>query len=559
MDSIYFYEEELEPLRFEPRPGRNLTLLPGQDQGLNGTGPGRLPFPTREQTILPTNFLKTYKNTTREISPGCYEFVYAAKDCQVRYVYKPSRGDLGEITAYVNGRRVCVPMRGGGLQIGNDAVSAGKLVASGLEDDAVVASFDLGGFTAEYRLRIWQKSLVMDFICRGGKATGLALGEVREVKNPKLVLIPYLTFGASNPRVLCFGPTDSPSFASVWVDWYRSNGSELWSGEWLQEKSARINGGVRYIPKTDGKRNDLYERVFLTISPTFEETLPTIANPPTPHSAVAGERLWQESWGPENYEKEHQRSKMLRSYGIEKLIQCNHEITWRDGGESFTRRTKAAPKRGGDDALIEYVAAQESLGWLSGLYTNYTDFAPVNEHWSEDFVQRTPEGEMRPAWPRCYALKPSRAVELDARLAPIIKRKFGSTSAYTDVQTAVAPWSYCDYDARVPGAGTLAATFYAYGELLLNDQKVYGPIFSEGTFQWLYAGLASGNYGLAYTGVDLSQEPLNVAFDLMKIHTLECDIGVPWTGGFFKDPSWKSLDNIDRSIDHFIAATMAYG
>ena len=75
--------------------------------------------------------------------------------------------------------------------------------------------------------------------------------------------------------------------------------------------------------------------------------------------------------------------------------------------------------------------------------------------------------------------------------------------SYTDVHTAVQPWSYCDFDARVPGAGTFAATFYAYGQLLRNDQQVYGPTQSEGTYQWLYAGLTSGSYGWVYTKVNL--------------------------------------------------------
>ncbi len=559
-DSIYFYKEVLKPLEFEPRPARNLTLFEGQDQGLNGTGEGRLPFPTREETILPANSEKQWTNTVTQTAPGKYEFTYKAKDCEVKYVYEPATGSLGEITAYVDGKRTCVPMSGGGIEGEDSAVMQGNLLKTDLKDGVLTAIFEMGdGRQAEYRLRIWRKSLVMDFICRGGKVGGVALGEVHEVKSPKLVLIPYLTFGGSNPRVLCFGEQSKPRFESVWVDWYRSNGSTLWSQEWAGQDSAKINGGVRYLKRTDGKRNDMYERVFLTVSPTFEETLPTIANPPAPRGKEAGERLWQESWGPGDYAKEHERSKMLRSYGIDMLTQCNHEITWRDGGESLTLRTKAAPGKGGDEALKKYVADQKSLGWRSGLYTNYTDFAPVNEHWDEDYVQRTPEGEWRPAWPRNYALKPSRAVELDAKLAPQVQKKFGSNAAYTDVQTAVAPWAYCDFDARVPGAGTFAATFYAYGELLLNDQKVYGPIWSEGTYHWLYAGLASGNYGLQYGGVDLSKEPLNPVFDLMKIHPLECDIGMPWTGGFFKQPGWDKPEKIDESIDHFIAATIAYG
>jgi len=51
-DSIAVFREELPPVRLKPRPKRNITPLPGADQGLN-TGMGRLPFPTREETILP--------------------------------------------------------------------------------------------------------------------------------------------------------------------------------------------------------------------------------------------------------------------------------------------------------------------------------------------------------------------------------------------------------------------------------------------------------------------------------------------------------------------------
>jgi hypothetical protein len=367
-------------------------------------------------------------------------------------------------------------------------------------------------------------------------------------------------------------------FTSIWLDWYRSNGSEPYAAESVEKGTilgnmkdnkphevpsytAQINGGVRYHPRTDGQRNPMFERIFITVSPTFEEVLPTVPNPVGLHAKEAIDHLWQESWGPADYEKEMKRSRMLRAYGIEKLIQCNHEIAWRDGGESFTLRTRAAPKKGGDEALQRYVAHQRSLGWLAGLYSNYTDYAPVNEFWSPDGVQRSSDGNWRTAWPRNYAEKPLKAVEFDALLAPQIKKKYNPNSAYTDVQTAVAPWHYNDYDARVPGAGTFAQTFYAYCELLRNDSKVYGgPIFSEGSYHWLYAGLADGNYALAYDGRPLAKEPLLPVFDLYQIHTKECDIGMGWTANFCDAiPNWTAPTNIDRAIDRFILHTMAYG
>jgi hypothetical protein len=564
LDSLAFYTEELKPIEFEPRPARNLKPFPGQTQGLNGTGEGTLPFPVREETILPTNYEADFENKVLEVENGAFEFWYIGRDANICYTYRPQNGNLGEFTVEIDAQTVVKPLDDGGVRFVQETES-GKLESSKLEDNKLIVTFLYpskdGAYRVQYQIQIWQKSLILDVFCLGGIATELSLGKIADVQNPQLIQIPYLTFGGSNPRILMMGSSEKPSFASVWVDWYRSNGSELYSKESVEGSNAYINGGVRYNAKTDGKRNDMFERLFITISPTFEETLPTIANPPSPWGKEAGNYLWQETWGPQDYEKERQRSKMLRSYGIEHLIQCNHEITWRDEGESFTLRTRSAPGKGGDEALQKYVSAQKSLGWRSGLYTNYCDFSPVNEHWTPDGVQRTPQNEWRAAWPRCYALKPSKAVEWDAKLAPIIKQKFDSNSAYTDVHTAVSPWGYCDYDARVPGAGTFTATFYAYGEILLNDQKVYdGPIFSEGTYQWLYAGLASGNYGLAYTGLDLYEYPLNVAFDLLKIHPLECDIGMPWTSQFMQhQKDWSAPDHIDFSIDRFISATLAYG
>ncbi len=299
----------------------------------------------------------------------------------------------------------------------------------------------------------------------------------------------------------------------------------------------------------------------MTFSPIFEETLATIANPPAKGGREAATRLWQESWGPNNYQREHERSKKLRAYGIERLTQCNHEITWRDGGESFTFRENAAPGRGGDEALIDYVAAQRALGWRSGLYTNYTDFAPVNAWWDTDRVMRRSDNNLVTAWPRCYSPKALFAVEADRKLAPLVQRKFGTNAAYTDVHTSVSPWDRTDFDARVPGAGTFAATFYAYGELLLHDQGVYdNHCWSEGNHQWLYAGLCAGNYGLTYSSLRLWEYPYLPHFDLLKMHPLSVDIGVPWTSQFFTGKKdWQKPENIVASIDQFLAATIAYG
>jgi len=403
---------------------------------------------------------------------------------------------------------------------------------------------------------------VLDVACDGGAATELSFGRVSGVDRPKPITVPYITYTWMNPRVLMSGSDSQPVFTSVWFDWYRSNASEAYcrNEPKVTANSAEINGGMRYIAKTDGLRNGLYERIFVTNSPRYEEVLPTIANPPSLRAQEAKQVIWTVT-GPEDFQKDHKRCLAIRSYGLDKIMQHSHEGTWRDEGDSNTLKLHAAPQKGGDAMLKWYVKAQNALGWLQGVYTNYTDFCPVNTNWNPDWVRRDSSGEWGRAWPRNYAEKPSKAVEFDDYYAQRIEDKFGVKMSYTDVHTGVAPWRFCDFDARVPGAGTFAATFYAYGQLLLNDQRVYGPTQSEGTYQWLYAGLTSGSYGWVYTKVNLLTRPLDVAFHLMKIHPLECDYGMGSTRYYLSqiDPNWSKSPKWRDYVDLFLATTIGYG
>ena len=563
-EDLAFIQETFRSLTFQPRPRRGIDPFPGQDPGAN-TGRGRLPFPTREETILPTNLTNNFKTSVSasETDPRTYRFLYNGNDVRLEYEVTPGSQGWGPVTVKLNNSPVARAMVGAGPEF-EDKPTDFELLDTRLEDGVVRARWraQVGEkeVTIESALRLWQKSLVVDYFCRGGLATGLSYGRILDVAKPELLLIPFLNYDSKHLHVL-MSRGEPPYFGSVWMDWYRSNGSKPYAEDEVRGNEVHLNGGVRYLPRTDGVRNDLFERLFVTFSPTFEEVLFEIPNPPAKRGKEAATRLWQETWGPQDYDKEHERSRQLRAYGIDRLTQCNHEITWRDGGESFTFRTQSAPAKGGDEALARYVQKQKQLGWRSGLYTNYCDFAPVNAFWDPDMVMRDSSGNLVKAWARCYSPKALFAVEMDRKLAPQIQKKFGSNAAYTDVHTSVSPWQRADYDSRVPGAGTFAATFYAYGELLLHDQDVYdGHCWSEGHHQWLYAGLCTGNYGLTYSDLRLWKYPYLPHFDLLKMHPLSVDIGVPWTAQFFTDKEgWDKPENIESSIDQFIAATIAYG
>jgi hypothetical protein len=130
-DSLAFYTEQLKPLKFDPQPKRNLQPYRGQLVGTN-TDPGVLPFPTREETILPTNFEKDFQVKVRQAGRNDFELRYEGRDATVIYEYRPAKGTLGEVTVRVNNGASFQPLQGGGIRFSDTPtgqVSEGELVS----------------------------------------------------------------------------------------------------------------------------------------------------------------------------------------------------------------------------------------------------------------------------------------------------------------------------------------------------------------------------------------------------------------------------------------------
>ncbi len=568
-DNLAIYRESLPPLSFEPRRRRGIELPEGQTVG-NNVGPGQLPFPTRDETILPDNLTDKYQVSVEE-SAGAYLFHYLGDDGSLTYRYQPESGTLSDVTAQWQGRtEVLRPLDGGEVLFAPatnaDAVVPEwrELISCQRDGDAVRATWHcrLGQQSSQvtYTIRLWQKSLVVDVQCQEPNIGEFRLGRVAGAVDPRIVTVPYLTGAEQRPAILVSGTAEQPLFVSALLDHCRSNSSLFWFTNQVAPEGTTINGGARYLPRTDRKRNRCFERVFLTISPRFEEVLPNIPNPKSPWMHVTGERVWR-AHGATNRQHDYEYWQKVARYGMTKVVITDHETGWRDGGESFTMRTRAAPGKGGDESQAEYARKLHALGFRYGIYNNYTDFAPVNGHWDEDYVTRTPDNQWQTAWPRCYNPKPARAVELESQLAPIIQQKFQLDTAYCDVHTAVRPWSYVDFDARVPGAGTFAATFYAYGEIMLHQKKTWqGPVYSEGNNHWYYCGLTDGNYGQDQVG-QLATSPWLVDFDLRKMHPLCCNFGMGNLGMFYGNERAAGKTPTERQarLDRFLAATLAFG
>ncbi|HPD17637.1 MAG TPA: hypothetical protein PLE19_22080 [Planctomycetota bacterium] len=545
-DSLQFYRPDYKPLS-EPK-------LPPKD----------VPWPTTPETITPTPQERVSNKFSQE-GPARVFTARGRRD-RIRWTYLPKTGTLDDLTVEINGKQF-QPCVGGGpvFELGGREWKPGdeglKQGCVGLEQygDGTVLVHCSAQVGAEevaysYHLRAIGKSLQVTARCSEPKVTAFRIGRTKGTPNADLFTVPYLNI-ESGPHFIHWDGV----FLSALLDWYNSDASTLEAASGNPAPGEYVyNGGSRYLPKTDGARNPLRERLILTVASDFAEVLPNLPHPKNPNAPLATSSIWRNVGEPVP-----DLLKRLKAHGVERFICPLHEVGWRDAGESFTFRLRCAP-RIGDEKMIEYGKWVHSLGYRFGLYANYTDYAPVNEHWREDRVCLDSDGNWRGAWPRCVAPKPTWAWQAEADLAPKIAAKFGATTCYSDVHTAIAPWHRTDYDARVPGAAMFRTIWDCYAHILWNDCKAYGgPVFSEGNMQWMYAGLISGNYGqMGWAGPERWKRPPLVDFDLLKMHPLQCDFGMGSPDMFY--PSHGGEWARDRSrtspwLDRFITSTLAFG
>ncbi len=519
LTSFAAYREDLKPLAFAARPKRPNRVFPDAPAGVN-TGAGELSFPNRALGVVPQP---------------------VATDVEFRL--PSSNVDWDDLAVRVKGGAWCRFAEGAGVysvttQGPRRVMRADVKVRWHVEGQSLVADIQGPADIAEVRF-----------------------GALADFPAAKLFTVPYLSYsmtGAVNrPWLAVLDFAGTPYFCSATMDWTQSNATAPWCEAMRFDGLPSVHGGVRYEAKTDGTRNPCFERFVWSFAPQMADVLPVIPNPPSPHRNLTAEYQWCHMGAQKNRQKDKDYWRNRRRRGLAKVFIGDHEVCMRDGNESFTFRTKAAPGKGGDEGMRDFTRYMiDDLGYLYGPYNNYTDFAPVNEYWHADHMTRQANGDLLPAWNRCYAPKPTWSVEMCEKIVPVLQEKFRFNSGYCDVHTCVSPWGRCDYDARVPGGGTFAGTFYAYGELLQLQRKFWtGPVYSEGGVHFLYCGLDDGNFAQDQ-GYGLDQNPWIVDFDLLRMHPLANNFGMGYPRMFYSDPNFVKTPHWQ---DRFLAATLAFG
>ena len=192
LDNLAVFTEQFKPLEFEPRPRRGIPTPAGQITGTN-TGPGQLPFPNREQTILPDNLTRNFRTTVRS-EGNTFLFTYTGSDGTLVYRLEPRSGTWSDLTALWSDREGSStsqarggeirPCADGGVRLATSLGPrpAGKAehLGSRIEGEVVVSRWRLSAeqTVAEvtFTYRLWNKSLVIDTRSSGGQVTEVQFG-----------------------------------------------------------------------------------------------------------------------------------------------------------------------------------------------------------------------------------------------------------------------------------------------------------------------------------------------------------------------------------------------
>ncbi|MBM4085841.1 MAG: hypothetical protein FJ272_13720, partial [Planctomycetes bacterium] len=369
-------------------------------------------FPTSDDGMLPTP-PKGVKVSAKATEGGA-ELISEAPDGVLRFRVRPADGCLHGVTAQWNDGPWFRPMDGGGvsLDLGEGsrvpAPSVAKLVSSTLKQDRLTAVFGVppsGGAAprSEFRLQAAQavewtatysvqgRTLVVDVRCPGGAATGIEFGQLAGLPNPRGIEVPYLMMGTKpGPWIACAGGL----FVSVLPDWYHSDFSRADATITLPtaDRIGLLKSAV-YAPLTNGRRNDLRERVLITVSPEFADTLPNARNPVSPNrDRLAPYMFFMGSASSQKFYA------TLKRYGIDHVIACDFaSVLVDDYAEGFAMRWRPHPLLTAKQ-VQEFRHGIKSLGYLFGFYIDARDYFPLNEWWDENKVALTSDGDLRDGW-----------------------------------------------------------------------------------------------------------------------------------------------------------------
>lgn len=473
---------------------------------------------TTPDTILPTPPKGDFSISVEQFGDS-FRFTYEGADGTLQYVYVPETGTLSDLSASFDAKEPFSPMKNGGVHVSKNGVKfnptdadvKATLLSSELTDNVVTAKWRLEKQSAAvevtYTFTLKARTLIVTADCGTPDVTALDCGIVTGLSNPRLFGLTYLNYRWDYPRML----VNDDCFVSLFPDWYSGNATEVIDGgshtelqgaRVIDENSARILGGVNYLPKNRSERNILHERLFLTVSPAMEDVLPNIPNPKSEYfdtmkGLVCHTRMYAVT-EPKHIPTEVAYETLFRDYGLKDIFLRTHYNEFRSPlhSNSFTFSIHANKEAGGDELIhpyyeemrkiFPYVGPYQDNRCVHPLASDYFDYSRLAQ-WSDDSITD--------GWDGCYQLNPLAQRMAFKEHTPQFTAAYPWNGCYLDETTNTPPWGLVDCNPRTPGAGTYRSVLLNYGSLLREMRGYYnGPIWSEGNADFFWCGCLDTDY-----------------------------------------------------------------
>ena len=416
VDGLAFFQARTIKLPPMLRPSRAIAPQEGQSSGMH-SGEGVLPFPNVPSGMRPA----------AASAAGWNEVVNA--DDAVDFVHHSEQGDLRfrlrakeparRIEAAWNDQPVLLPLDG--VTLGRPLHPASTLDVRRVDDHVWIRDPDGG----EYTFSITGRVLRVDI---RAAVTGGHIGWERPPAGVTALDLPFLNAGANAALPMWAFDAASPAsnlFAWAGFDLTRSAATRLQTTAGAQL--------MHYDPRADGETNQVFETIWIAVSPDPLEVLPGV---PTTNSVQS--------------------------------LQA-----WRTGAVAMDEELIRADLPGPAAAAVPVDRRSMDLALAS---------SPFDEGWSEPLLAVGADGQLQRTTSREFRLKPAIGLQQG-------KASNAAAPAADDV------WNLVDYDERCAGSAGFVQNSLLLGEWLHASRSAPdAPAVSGGEPGWLLSGVAGQGF-----------------------------------------------------------------
>jgi len=502
------------------------------------------------------------------------DFYYNGSDCTILYRFIPSTGTLNDLTVTYNGDFQFYPSHFGGITTFNLAgkqlhpweemhVSELLYEKTSGDGDIYEASFRWSyqgeHFDFTIKMQLSGKTLSIDFSTDplNENAVKFSIDRSEHTPEPKIICLPY-----GHNVLLTKG-----IFVSGIIDHMLSNASAVISlDSYYSFTSAFYGHETHYNTQTDGSRNHLKEKIYITVSPDISETFFHVSNPVSPFRDYLVDKVIVDLWSG-RFENYRDGIKTLADMGMTDLFALIH--VWQKYGydNGLPTTFPAGDSFGGENALFEVIDICEANDYLFALHTNYVDFYENSDVWDSLDVALNSNGSWVMGWfndstgIQSYLMKPSRVLYYAGLYEPLIHNSYRTTAGFLDVHSSVLPSYKVDFDAKVSNAGKQSATFLSYKNLISYARDIHsGPVAGEGfgSSANIWAGYIDAIEADPRSSYDRggTDVPLVVDYKLKELHHLFVPHGAGYLERFFLD---KWTDYSIEELERYRVTQIAYG